>query len=652
MASKKQKKNIVICWNDNGYADKLNKAFSRLKDYSVTVFTSFEFFDKLGKSDQERKLKLNEYDGFAVLCELQWDHETTGADFSEFQGVSFVQGYLRRQLGLKAPVVFTSFMDAKEIVKQKPVYSIIMTPALQHVFVRLPSQPEALVEPFAKMRFMSDTELVYTQMQYCDFKGLLGQIKHNATGRNSDEQQPYRQQLEYVINNLFKDRSDFEKLIIECRTTETINVFCDRLIAMFDNTSKTEDLPEFYVTDKREQIKILLIEDEAEKDSRIQSFINYLEEKNKCNAHGHYYIFGVPNIAKTPSQILEIKEKNLMKTWEETRETNVGSKVHYNDGFYISEHNVIICDIELRNENGELTVLGFNLFDEIIQDKLFYIVTNVTRNVFDLLKMQGINRVRLKEDVFGTEEKIKAFLWGIFDVLQEKKKRDEQKCVRLFNKLSLAVTNSYYYPISIKDETLENYQQLESYVKKTALGLINVFLNICSEKLSQELTIKSYDRVCYEMRDYISQNIGLANESLIEEIANRGFKIKQEDIDGFVVRLVLRRFFMYLRRFIEYHHIVDLYETARKKYKQEHPNEEKCSSKYSSDDLACRAISSQFKQHKHTTQSRCLDRVLLFPAVEKKRKWLTEEEMFDAFLNNGSKIFDYSNIANLDDYVM
>lgn len=646
------KKKIIICWNNNGYVDKLKVAFEQLKDYNVTVFTSFESFERLGETDSERRMKLKEYDGFVVLCELQWNRKATNADFSEFQGISFVQSYLRRELGLKAPVVFTSFMDAKEIVKQKPDYSIIMTPALQHGFVRLPSPSEALVEPFANMRFMSDTELVYTQMQYCDFKGLLGQIKHNATGRNSDEQQPYRQQLEYVINNLFKDRSDFEKLINECRTTETINVFCDRLIAMFDDSSKTEDLPEFYVTDKREQIKILLIEDEAEKDSRIKTFINYLKEKNKNNALGHYYIFRVPNVAKTPSQVLEIKEKILMKTWEETRETYVGSKVHYDDGSYISEHNVIICDIELRNENGELTALGFNIFDEIVQDKLFYIVTNVTRNVFDLLKMQGINRVRLKEDVFGSEEKIKAFLWGIFDVLQEKKKRDEQKCVRLFNKLSLAVTNSYYYPIPIKNETIENYQLLESYVKKTALGLIKEFLNICSEKLSQELTVKTYDRVCIAMRNYISQNIGLANESLVDAVAKRGFKIKQEDIESFVVRLVLRRFFMFLRRFIEHHHIVNYYEEDRKRYKQEHPNNKKCSSKYSSDDLACRAISSQHKQHGVENQSRCLDRVLLFPAVEKKRKWLKEEDLFDAFLNNDSNIFNYSNIVTLDDFVM
>lgn len=637
------KKKLVICWNDNGYADKLNKAFAQSKDFSVTAFTSFEFFEKLGKSDQERRMKLKEYDGFVVLCELQWNHETAGADFSEFLGISFVQGYLRRKLGLKAPVVFSSFMDAKEIVEQKPVYSIIMTPALQHEFVRLPSQPETLVEPFAKMRFMSDTELVYTQMQYCDFLGLLRQIKHNSEGRKADEQEIFRHQVKYVIEKQF--RSD-ASLIKDLERAKDVGIFCESLMKELSveetdlAVSKVIDL-DYACERESEQLRILILEDDPN-DVNVNRFIEYIVEQNKIyKENGKCYLFQEP--------------------------VRVSTKEDFNASLRRFVYHIVICDIEIR-EGGKLVSLGFNIAVEAAKHKtkpLYYIVTNVTRSFYDQIKLSSIRRIHLKKEVFGTEESIARFLYGIKEVNAQRKEDEadsKSDCEVVFDRLYEYVKRNdfalfeYHWKNGRFKADISSYDELESVVKEESVKLIKQFLlyfveisqdgkngvyfYISSVQAMKDNNFVAFNLGCETMRDYI-KSIMAPNEKFLGEFlksiirSDNPYKDPTKDhLQKFIIRLILRRFFLYVREFMEKYHV---YDSAKCFAKKSDRNENRI---FTCSDIACRAINVAYKDiygemvvrkdNSFNEQGRVLERILLISS-DRNPEYLTIEE--EDFLN-------------------
>ena len=595
-------------------------------------------------------MKLREYNGFVVLCELQWNHKATSADFSEFQGIYFVQDYLRRELGLKAPVVFTSFMDAKEIVKQQPVYSIIMTPALQHEFVRLPSPPEALVEPFAQMWFMSDTELVYTQMQYCNFKGLLGQIKHNAEGRNDTELIPFRKQIEYVLDRQFKDdlrlKEEFDKT-----PDKDISSFCEKLINKLneysDNSSATAaktviDI-EFACKYKSDQIKVLMLEDDMD-DKNVRKFNDYIKSKNKAyQKEGVWFLFSEPHVVKGKKEF--------------TNELN------------LNEYQVVICDIEIREE-GYLTSLGFNLVREAAKSNakpLYYIVTNVTRSFFDQIKRASVRRIYLKKEVFGSNDNIRTFLYGIKEVVEEKQVEEintYKKCELTFHKLYNYVKydDGYFFNYSnYSDGTvcayISAFDELEAVVKEQSLVLIKQFLKYCRTKnvletddadLMKKNNYRLFNENCSWMRAYISVNVELGNEKSLFYLAGNEKIPTKEDLERFAIRLTLRRFFLYVRGFVDHYKIMESVNFNKL--------EAGDSRKFNQNDIACRAINTDCKclrimdsrkviideaEYFCKTQTHCLDKILLILPTRVPEIISKEEREFVVCLRNMENPYDW-----------
>ena len=635
------KKRIVICWNNNGYVDKLNES---LKDYNVTVFTSFEYFERLGETDSERRMKLKEYDGFVVLCELQWNHNIREAgNLSDFLGIALVQGYLRREMGLKAPVVFTSFMEEKEIVLQKPNYSIIMTPALQHEFVRLPAQPEALVESFSKMRFMSDTELVYTQMLYCDFLGLLKQIKHNSEGRRADEQEFFRRQVKYVIEKQFRGDAI---LIKDLERAKDVGVFCESLMKELSveepdlSVSKVINL-DYACERESEQLRTLILEDDPN-DFNVNRFIEYIVKQNKIyKENGKYYLFQEP--------------------------VKVSTKEDFNASLSRFIYHIVVCDIEIR-ECGKLISLGFNIAVEAAKHKtkpLYYIVTNVTRSFYDQIKFSSIRRIHLKKEVFGSEESIARFLYGIKEVnvqRQEDEVDSKSDCEIVFDRLYEYVKKNDFVLFEYRWKTgrfkanISSYDELESVVKEESVKLIKQFLlyfveisqggkngvyfYTSSVQAMKDNNFVAFNVGCEAMRNHIKSIIA-PNEKFLEKFLKSVIRSDnpykdptKEHLQKFIIRLILRRFFLYVREFVEKYHVYDSAKYFAKKFDQ---NENRI---FTSSDIACRAINVAYKDiygekvirkdNSFNEQGRVLERILLISS-DRNPEYLTIEE--EDFLN-------------------
>lgn len=633
------KKNIIVCWNNNGYKEILNNAFYSSEDYNIKVFTSFDFFSQLGKNDTEIKKALKDYLGFVVLCELQWNHEKTNSPYLEFQGITFVQRYLRDRLGLKVPVVFTSFLDAKDIIspelepKLRPDAGIIMTPALQHRFVRLPAKPDELLKPFGEMRKMSDTELVYTQMQYCNEIGFLRQIKHNAEGRNIKDLESFRQQLAFVIDKLFGGNP---KLLEDCKQTKEINAFCEKLINQLEKDTKSISVkdsildPDFVCRKESEQISILILEDDA-KDENVCHFIDYIKEQNE--------------IYKQNNSLFLFREPVVDDNIEEFKEDFAdGPAITYHDYTF----DVVICDIEIRNREGMLVSLGFNVIDDILTSKkkpIYYIVTNVSRSLYDQIKKESIKRIRLKNEVFGDEGRIRTFLYGIKEAKEQKDSENEALDVKqLFDRLFGYIVNddfgAFDYNNKKKKEYIKitSYAELEEVVRTRSLELIKEFLKCFNEKQlprnNGELeNYQTYNANCAIMRKYISDYVGKGNDGMLKDYRKHKATKKYEDptdveLANFTTKLILRRFFLYIRNFVKHYKIDNSVEEFMKQYDDKR--------KMWVNDIACRAISTDCKalktskyrneyepeyskkedNKKGNTQSHCFDVTMLFSTTE------------------------------------
>lgn len=560
--------------------------------------------DTVTNYDELKQRMFSDIDGLVVPCELTWDHEGTGYNANDYKGITLVQ-YLRSdKIGLTIPIIFTSDNDKKDIVNKKKDAEIIRTPALQHRFINIMQVGDlwdAILSTFKEMRKLNVAELKYTQLQYCDLEGMLKQIKH-AIRSNPKNREHYKRQIEYI---LAKDFSNNESLLEEYKRTEDLEAFCLHLINIYENkTNVVEDNNEFICKNGESPISILYLEDNVT-DNNAGNFIKYIEKQRSVNKHFRFKIHHIAN----PDECYEI----------------------YND------FDVIIADIEILNKDEELIALGSEVVKNLIKDgaqKLFYIVTNVTRSFYDQIKIPGINRIRLKQEVFGSDEKIATFLYGIKEAIDHRQ-ADETKYKRVFDKLYAHINNPVNYPIKYrfkkcKTEWANNYFDLENAIKLKTLELVRKFLSLCYD--NQESFVPNeagdvfyaYDNVCFEMKRYVADIIGKGESKLTKKVSqqddNNETSKTEDNIKEFINRLVLRRFFVYIREFVIHYGIKtdgDVYYNADVTY-------------VSVSALACRAINdakSAYKKYNGEknislpNQSKCLSGALMLSE--------DEEEMFE-----------------------
>lgn len=571
---------------------------------------------------------LSDIDGLVVPCELSWDHEGNGFNSNEYKGITLVQ-YLRSdRIGINIPIIFISDHKKEDIINKRRDSEIIRTPALQHRFIDMMEAKDdwaTILNTFKEMRKLNESELKYTQLQYCDLKGMLVQIKH-AIKNNPNNSDQYKSQIEYI---LAKDWNNNYAILEEYQQSQDLEAFCIRLINLYENGNTISDNGnEFIRKNDEKPIDILYLEDNIA-DKNADRFIKFIKEQQK---QYNNYRFTIKHISNS----------------EECYKL-------YND------YDVIIADIEILNKDKELIALGSEVIKNLIKkgaQKLFYIVTNVTRSFYDQIKIPGINRIRLKQEVFGSKEKISTFLYGIKEAIDHRQD-DDTKYKRVFDKLYAYTKNSGNYPISYKfkkggTNSVANYNELEIVIRNKTLELVKEFLRLCYGQkesfASNELESRfcAYDEfVCPEMQDYVGANIGKGESKLIGKVIkqdNNNETTNPEIIKTFITRLVLRRFYVFVREFVLHYNI---------KTAGDDSNKEVDFTYITVSDLACRAINGArgaYKKYKGETgicspnQSKCLSGALMLSENEEELFQLldAEELAFITAINNSKDAFDYT----------
>lgn len=579
-------------------------------------------------SDLSYIKKINDFDGIVVPCELSWDADRTDCEPTQYAGISLVQ-YLRNE-GVVIPVVFTSVMPCEHIVTVRKDAEIIRTPALQHRFLDgLTYGWKDILRTFDGMHSLNQTELRYTQLLYCSLKGVLLQIKHAINNcSNTDE---FRRQIKYVIEKQF---GNDESLLEQFGQTDNLELFCQNLIDLMDKqdevTGEKENV-EFLCKNGEEPIKIAYLEDNTENDRNARRFVKYIARKNdemdrrnqtrKEGEHPEKFRFARVAIKTTKEDLLEEYEK----------------------------YDVIIADIDIKNEKNEVVALGFEVVRELIEDQgayghVYYIVTNVTRSFYDQIKIPGINRVRLKDEVFGSDEKICRFLYGIKEAVDSKQPL-KSDCQYIFDKLYAFIKNKRNYPIGYKfnymkeRKEVNSFDELEALVKGESAKLVHVFLsNFKDSKIEGREGFRLFENACAHTQIHIGGDkendlkdhgmLGRGNGKLVSTMMKKKSEVpSSSNVNAFMVRLILRRFFLFVREFVKSRQIKTIGDQI---HKNAHG--------LSVDDLACRAIgpSGAYKEYDDmgSAQSKCLTEILMLTEDERKlESMLTPEEV--AFIEHG-----------------
>lgn len=639
------KKKIIVFWDNKGIA----KALKENKEFIVCG--SQNEFHSLSKK------ALKEARGFLVLCELNWNHKKAYVHRTEFGGIRLVQRFIRDKMNLKAPVVFTSNDTAKNICEANPENKIIRTPALKHFFVdirSLDNPAEDLYHCFDPLEgvTMTDTELAYTKLLFCDTKGLIVQINHVLEGRSKAEQDKYRKDIEYVLKEQFNNDED---LMEQYRKAKDLSDFCKILITRFEATDTHQVYDGFLHEKNHKTIRILLLEDELEKDKNVERFVNYIKEfENKATAKKTDPLFRI----------------TVVKNMDDVAYNKMAGRKRY----CIVDFDVVICDIEIRNEQNELVTLGFNVIEKMAKETkrpLYYIVTNVSRSFYDQIKVPYVRRIRLKKEVFGTKRSIETFLYGIKEVYDNREAESVEKefmCEVLFDKVYDYINKDVFYPTQIgkpfiKDGSslieVKTYDDIEKkIIKVKSLELIKHFLTLFSEhsfgfKNGEGGNFDVFHENCEKMRDNIKATIGLGNGNLDRNIAKReknNQALTTEDVTNFIIKLVMRRFFLYVVGFIDHYELMKSFDAYKNAKKLDEDNRRK---KITYKDVACRAISDQFmaiegeidneeRPLKPNGQSHCLDETLLFAKKREVLRLTKEERDFVDALDKTDNVYSTS----------
>ena len=323
---------------------------------------------------------------------------------------------------------------------------------------------------------------------------------------------------------------------------------------------------------------------------------------------------------------------------------------------------VVVCDIEIW-ANGELVALGFDVIEEARwQQKsptLYYIATNVTRDLHSRLKgyyNDSLKDIRLKEDIFATDESIDKFLYGIKEAYQKNSTDLTQlpsycKTFREMYKYVKKVSN-YGENIklkAVKDEVsdyyyINNYRGMEDAVRMVSLELIRHFLKECA--LYYRKDWESYDRICTKMReDFIPKHLGKGNNRCeMKTKVVQGEQLNATDIKNIIKRLILRRFFLYGRLFVKHYDIMAQLIKADSSIKD---------ITFYDEDLVCRAIGREYRGGATKNQSKCLEDPLHYSIEIDDSIQLTDEEksFVYAIEKKGAAAFDFSSeekISQLD----
>lgn len=270
----------LVVWNNTIYAKKIADFFG--KDF---VITDSEALSETAKN-------LDKYSFLIVLCELTWTLDSETKNSQNLYGVDLAQDFRRK--GVNLPIIFTSFLSRKQILKQHAQSEILKF--VGHDFVQLPACPHVfkntadrfIDEETKKIKKLSPLELRDVQLFACNPEGIVNakvhQIPYLSEKLNKYGSGFVKNELENCIVDMyaaFQENyssflSAFQNKFSEIdkeNVEEAIDVVTDQAKKMINEFKRKTG--ETIASTEKKPWQILLLDDELNKHSKI---VKALEE--------------------------------------------------------------------------------------------------------------------------------------------------------------------------------------------------------------------------------------------------------------------------------------------------------------------------------------------------------------------------------------
>lgn len=573
----------------------LNEDLSFLENYFKNVF--FEgnskiacdfIYDKVAFDRKKQAIENNAYDAIVVLCEITWEGHTS----AQFWGIELVQQELCLNPHIFTPVLFVSLFSQAQILQREPHKKIIAAYALGYHFIQLPIATKDDMNRFYNMERVGTLEKE-DAYHFASRKAMVQAIRHDV--KNTPESiEISRQRLLKLLETAaegYQQRAEEIKTKMGASplTVEDIIAICNEIepwfVDEYTRSSSSEEgstLPKNY--------KVLFLEDEKNLLDNLK-----IEAKGKIEIiHSTQTSEALKRIKQDESNEIKVVVVDF-RIWDKPEDyynqrmlepqgyrfiEKVVAMGHYCVFIVLSElpkmfqHRISsLSPIQIVPENKQLVLSTAEQRANFIQ-KLHYWAADTEE--------------RLKVNAFGSEKLFEFYKWLLMRKEALEKIDDEAKnLIDNFKEIIGGDVGRIYeaknfigFPIfeeaynNSKTEWNLNEKPLsdDEYIDNWCKSVINRNNNRenkgnLDEEIKQVLDIEKdndvknfYNLIPKRLREKIGYNFSDEQREKIVKIQKGKDKRTidfEEDKTTFIIKLIIRRFAIYLYYWFEKNNFKD-----------------------------------------------------------------------------------------------
>ena len=573
----------------------LNEDLSFLENYFKNVF--FEgnskiacdfIYDKVAFDRKKQAIENNAYDAIVVLCEITWEGHTS----AQLWGIELVQQELCLNPHIFTPVLFVSLFSQAQILQREPHKKIIAAYALGYHFIQLPIATKDDMNRFYNMERVGTLEKE-DAYHFASRKAMVQAIRHDV--KNTPESiEISRQRLLKLLETAaegYQQRAEEIKTKMGASplTVEDIIAICNEIEPWFvDEYIRSSSSEEGSTPPKN--YKVLFLEDEKNLLDNLK-----IEAKGKIEIiHSTQTSEALKRIKQDESNEIKVVVVDF-RIWDKPEDyynqrmlepqgyrfiEKVVAMGHYCVFIVLSElpkmfqHRISsLSPIQIVPENKQLVLSTAEQRANFIQ-KLHYWAADTEE--------------RLKVNAFGSEKLFEFYKWLLMRKEALEKIDDEAKnLIDNFKEIIGGDVGRIYeaknfigFPIfeeaynNSKTEWNLNEKPLsdDEYIDNWCKSVINRYNNRenkgnLDEEIKQVLDIekdndvkKFYNLIPKRLREKIGYNFSDEQREKIVKIQKRKDKRTidfEEDKTTFIIKLIIRRFAIYLYYWFEKNNFKD-----------------------------------------------------------------------------------------------
>ena len=585
-------KNILICYNERTTEEDKTSLENYFKNdfFEGNSEIACEFiYDKAAFDRKKQAIENNAYDAIVVLCELTWEGHTS----AQLWGIELVQQELCLNPHVFTPVLFVSLFSQAEILQREPHKKIIAAYALGYHFIQLPIATKDDMARFYRMERVGTLEKE-DAYHFASRKAMVQAIRHDVKNIPESIEISRRRLLNFLetVSEGYKQRAEEIKTKMGASplTVEDIIAICNEIEPWFvDEYTHPSSSEEGANTPKN--YKVLFLEDEA----------NLLDDLEK-EAQGKIQIIHCTQTSEALKKIEQDTSNEIkvvvvdFRIWDKP-EDYYNQRMLEPQGYRFIEKGVAMghyCIFIALSELPRMFQHRISSLSSILivpENKQLVLSTPQQRANFiqKLCYWAADTEERLKVNAFGSEKLFEFYKWLLMQKKEPKEIDIDAETIKLINSFKEIIggdvgriyeaKNFMNFPI-FKDEY---NSRTEWNLNGKSLSDDEYFDNWCKsvinrnnnrenkgnldEEIKQVLDIEKdndvknfYNLIPKRLREKIGYNFSDEQREKIVKIQKGKDKRTidfEEDKSTFIIKLIIRRFAIYLYYWFEKNNFKD-----------------------------------------------------------------------------------------------